>query len=596
MLALPLAAATVVGLVLGDAAVASAHAVLESSSPAPGSVVPKAPREVVLHFDEPVEIQFGSIRLFDSRGDRVDKGTDFHPRGDTSAVAVSSNGIGRGTFVAAWRVISDDGHPVGGTFVFSVGSPTVTHTKVTSPSDAELLARRLAAQGGSRLTGAVYWLVRTVVYASMLVVVGGMVVEAVMWRGAWQRVGTRRVLWGAWGALLAGTVAAVAVQGVYAAELPLTRILSTSLIDSVLHTRLGALSMVRVGLLLLVAFLLSSLESWQPDGSWRVAVPRWWAPVALATGAGLLLTAVLSGHAATGRWVAVGVPVDLAHLAAVSLWLGGLAVVAVLLIGPALLEPGERPDLVAFMLRFFRASFWAVAVVVASGLLQAVRQVGSLDAVWSTTYGRLLVAKGGLVCVILAAAGLSRHALHGRLALPVPTGGRAAVAHLARATGPGAALAGHLPPAAGASWRRRLRLLVAAELVIAASVLGVTSGLVNAEPAQEVEAQPYAKTLSVGGVQTTILVEPSAQGPANQFHIFTLHPDGLPYDVRDVGVSLFLPAERIGPLRVPVQTAGFAHYIAVGVDMPISGDWRMTVTVWRDSLHESQVRTTLTVH
>ena len=55
--------------------VASAHAVLEASTPADGSVVPTSPAKVTLQFSEHVTLTIGSLRVFDRNGHRVDQGT-----------------------------------------------------------------------------------------------------------------------------------------------------------------------------------------------------------------------------------------------------------------------------------------------------------------------------------------------------------------------------------------------------------------------------------------------------------------------------------------------------------------------------------------
>src|ERR1700687_1792397 len=105
-------AAAIVVVLLGPAP-ASAHAQLQSSDPSPSSVLSVPPSQVVLHFGEPVEIDFGSIRVLGPDGGRVDEGGTHHPQGDSHAVAVSLRvHLPRGTYIVAWRVVSADSHPV----------------------------------------------------------------------------------------------------------------------------------------------------------------------------------------------------------------------------------------------------------------------------------------------------------------------------------------------------------------------------------------------------------------------------------------------------------------------------------------------------
>jgi len=76
-------------LLVGSAVPASAHAQLESTNPAQSSVLLVPPTQVVLHFGEPVEIDFGSLRVLGPSGQRVDNGGTHHPDGDSHAVAIS---------------------------------------------------------------------------------------------------------------------------------------------------------------------------------------------------------------------------------------------------------------------------------------------------------------------------------------------------------------------------------------------------------------------------------------------------------------------------------------------------------------------------
>ena len=137
----------VVLLLVGMAVPASAHAQLESTSPAQSSVSSVPPTQVVLHFGEPVEIDFGSLRVLGPNGQRVDNGGTHHPAGDSHAVAIPlPANLPRGTYVVAWRVISADSHPVHGAFVFSVGT-------ASGASKPNAVANALANQSGSAVVG-----------------------------------------------------------------------------------------------------------------------------------------------------------------------------------------------------------------------------------------------------------------------------------------------------------------------------------------------------------------------------------------------------------------------------------------------------------
>ena len=88
--------------------------------------VDRQPRRSRFEFNEPVEGSFGAVRVFDGRGERVDDGDLLRPAGSESVgVRLEGRTCPNGTYTATYRVISADGHPVAGGFVFSIGAPGV---------------------------------------------------------------------------------------------------------------------------------------------------------------------------------------------------------------------------------------------------------------------------------------------------------------------------------------------------------------------------------------------------------------------------------------------------------------------------------------
>ena len=168
--------AVAIVIVLGLATPASAHAQLESTQPDQSSVLLTSPRQVVLRFGEPVEIDFGSIRVIGSKGNRVDEGGTHHPGGDSHAVAISLPAhLPNGTYIVAWRVISADSHPVHGAFVFSVGTDG-------GAGKANALAKTLANEKGSTVVGVIFWLIRFTAFASLVLLVGIAAAIHFVWR------------------------------------------------------------------------------------------------------------------------------------------------------------------------------------------------------------------------------------------------------------------------------------------------------------------------------------------------------------------------------------------------------------------------------
>ncbi len=199
--------------------------------------------------------------------------------------------------------------------------------------------------------------------------------------------------------------------------------------------------------------------------------------------------------------MALGFSTDMAHLTAASIWLGGVAVLALGLRGQSRSEDAARAAV-----RFSMIALPAIAIVVLSGIAQGWRQLGSWDALWHTTYGRLLIVKAGVVVGIVIIASAARDVVRDRLA-PNVRGKIRPLALSAAVNVDGDAV-------------RELRNGIWSEVALAIAVLGVTSVLVFTAPGREAEAaaaRPVAHTVRAAittknfGYQ--LAVQPALAGP-----------------------------------------------------------------------------------
>jgi copper resistance protein C len=96
---------------------AVAHAVLVRSSPAGGSVMNQAPREIRLSFNEKIEARFSSVTLSRSDGKKVQTS---RPSGDSSDLVVSLPALQPGRYQVRWQATSADSHRIQGSFEFEI--------------------------------------------------------------------------------------------------------------------------------------------------------------------------------------------------------------------------------------------------------------------------------------------------------------------------------------------------------------------------------------------------------------------------------------------------------------------------------------------
>ncbi|WP_282791203.1 copper resistance protein CopC [Streptomyces sp. CC224B] len=383
--------AAALGAVLATAAPAGAHAALTGSDPQRGAVVAKAPDQVSLTFSEKVAMADGSVRVLDPAGKRADTGKTSDLGSNTYGVKLKP-GLPDGTFTVAYQVVSADSHPIAGAFTFSIGAPS--DTKVVLP-DQEV---------GGGLVGTLYDTARYLAYAGFIVVVGGAAFVLGCWpRGAGVRPLQRLVVAG-WLVLTGATLATLLLRAPYTGSGKLADAFDLAALGDVLQTKTGAALVSRLLLLaaaaLFIAVLFGAYDKREDPKEKRDLA------FGLAVGGGVVALGIaatwaLAEHASTGVQAGLAMPVDVLHLVAVAVWLGGVGTLLLCLYRAPLVDARA-------VRRFSRVAFASVVVLAVTGLYQSWRQVGSWTALVETDYGQLLLVKVALVVVLVGIASVSR--------------------------------------------------------------------------------------------------------------------------------------------------------------------------------------------
>ncbi len=505
---------------------AFAHATIVSTAPEDTSVVKTAPRVVTMKWSESVDLGEHAVKLLDARGKEIETAPPRHgPGGASTAVLELPAGLKNGTYVISWRVVSADSHPVTGAFSFSIGSPS-----------AVLFAADGSSSATVRFADAMF---RAIAFLGLAVAIGGGFLLLALWPEGGANARARRLVWGGIGALLAGSVAVLLLQGPYASGGSLPGVFSPSLVSFSLSTRFGHALIVRIVLAAGLALLLG------------VALRR---RDALAVGAaavcalGLILTWTLTDHSRTGVQTWLGVPVASVHLLAMALWFGGL----LLLLG-CVLGRGDV-SLAPVVPRFSRFALPCFAVLGASGLYLAWRQVGTFPALPKTDFGKLLLLKAGIVAAIVGLAYLSRRAV---------------------ARG-------------GGDLGRRLRVSVAGEACFGIAALAVTATLVNTAPARVSYVDPVHTTVAgPAGTRVEVSVNPAKQG-ANVLDVYLVKRDGMLLVVPELTAKLIPPGSS-GPIAVPIGSAEPGHYVASRMSVPFPAKWTLRLQIRTSDIDEKDI-------
>jgi copper transport protein len=543
---------------------ASAHATLQQTTPDRGAVAKTEPRQVVLRFDEAVEGNFGAVRVYDARGERVDDGRVTHPGGAGAVLAVGLKpSLGDGTYTATYRVISADSHPVSGGFVFSIGR--------AGAAPAATVGDLLAGSSAGRVTEGALGVARGADYLAIALVLGALAFGLICWRdggaatppGAVARYRRRErtlLLGGVAVGVVAGAAGIVA-QGATAGGTSFWTALDPDVVREVLGTRFGTVWGLRVLDLLLIGAIVVAAPRARfgvvaAPAERGVAAP----PYALLAvpAAFLAITPALGGHATTQHPVALLAPLDVLHVLAMSAWVGGL--VALLYAVPAatraIAEPAARtPVLAAPLLRFSAVALASVGVLVATGAAQSIVHLRSFDDLLHTAFGRAVLIKVVVVLGLVALGALNRRRTVPRI--------RAALAR-----GDAAGQAG-----------RVLRSTLRAEAALMVVVLGVTAALVSYAPPTALSSGPFSKTATAGPLEVELTVDPAKPG-LNAVHLYVFDAKtGAPFEgTKELTVDATLPSKAIGPLRATVHRAGPGHYVADALTLTPGGTWRLAVT------------------
>ncbi len=538
-----LAAALVVFL---HATSAFAHATLVKAEPADGAVIAQAPASLRLTFNEPVSPL--AIRLIGPGGGTVALG-EIGAADAKLNIAVPP--LGTGTHVLSWRVISADGHPVGGSLVFSIGAPSA------HPQEDALQI----ADPGVRVA---LWAAKVAIYLGLFVGIGGAFFRA--WIGANPsgrpresgdpdfvaldsrlRGNDHSVLRGASGmdiaaptaepfviaALIAGLLAvplSVGLQGLDALDLALREIARASVWETGLDTAYGLTAIAAAFALFAALF------------SFAAPTPRIARALSLFALVGVGLALALSGHASNAAPRIVSRPAVFVHAVCVTFWAGSLLpLMATLRASP----PGDAP-----LRRFSRAIPVPLALLAMSGAWLAIVQLGHVDALWTTGYGRVLAAKLSAVAVLLVLAAANRYWLVPRFA------------------------------AQGATAARPLRMSIAAEFVIVLAILALVA-LWRFTPPPRSLAAATTVSVHIHGEKAMAQIEIERdRADSASARIQVLDGAFRPLAAKEVTLVLANPAAGIEPLRrAAARAEGEASWRVDDLRIPVGGRWTLRVEV-----------------
>ncbi|WP_419932086.1 copper resistance CopC/CopD family protein [Candidatus Poriferisodalis sp.] len=432
-----------------------AHTGLESSQPAEGETINEPVSAVSLTFNRPVEPAGSGLGVFDEHGVEQRPSSLGSADGQTWVLRFETP-LSGGDYEVRWRVATEDGHIVEGTFRFTADAPhagsaaepsadsaaasvadstdqiaasadvdeespdatsgtgtartgsTTAATDLDSvretssmstmvPSGSETLdtttsetsdtaaeSRPLLRSAGAAGAGRFAEAARVLGLLATLAIVGGLAFASFIVRGELsERARVHRVLPISGTVLVVAAVAAGLTQAVVLED-DWAAIVSLSAIADALSAPFG----IAVGLRVLGGLAVLAAPPPEALGAGRARLPA----VSLISGALVIVSYSFDGHTVTEgpRWLHAAA--NATHVYAAAVWSGGLALLADLL-----RRRRGGADVVRPLMRFSQLASVSLVMAAVGGTIMAVLVLDRFADLWSTAWGRLLIAKIALV-------------------------------------------------------------------------------------------------------------------------------------------------------------------------------------------------------
>jgi copper transport protein len=546
-------AASAAALVLPAAAFA--HAYLVNTVPAASVTVNTPPPTVSLTFDEAVEPRFALISVTDVNATRETSGPLHRSPANPDTLVVPLKRLAEGWYLVYWRAISVDGHPVQGAFTFAVGpnagpAPqfTVPHVSQSATSTPLLLAR---------------W----AVFLTVMSAIGLFMLRMLIARPLVRRVEGTSLRALSRSFVIASLLGLLALP-VYLEESTAVDSLRSFWSFGALMPLWRTTAFGRGYLKMELCFALFCLAAWvalwadRPREKRRTIASLLALSGALAAAAAVLVFPGAAGHAAQTSPRGLTVSLDWLHLVCGSVWLGGL--LGMLVLWRSLPGAQRVAGLVVAVPRFSNTAFVTVLLLLGTGIGETVVHLPVVQALWQTSYGKVILIKIGLLAATLPLA----------------------AANLLRSK-PG--LLAATAPALGERPARLLRRLVSGEALLIAGAVFAAALLSSLAPpppafAQQESAQAkvgpgrVATTLTRNGYTLQLLVAPNRAAAPNSFAL-RLSRHRQPVRGADVTVQFAMLDMEMPNQEYRLAETGPGLYSRKAPALVMVGHWGLTFTV-----------------
>ena len=538
---------------LAAPAAAWAHAALLRTVPQASGTVNTPPKQLLLTYSEPVEPRFAIVSVTDAAGRQQTAGPPHRSPTDPDTLVVPLKRTAEGWYLVYWRVISVDGRPVRGAYTFAVGPNAGPAPEFVIPSISETAATPKLI--------VFRWLTFLFVMAS----IGLLALRLAIARPVVRRVrGTdlRHVSI----AFLVASVLGLIVTPVYVllatAEFALRSFFSLGALLPLVHASAfgrGFIDLEICFALFVVAGAIAIAVD-RPEREHRSVAELLAFTGAWLAAAATLLVPGAAGHPGVTSPRGLALALDWVHLAAGSIWIGGLA--GLLVLWRSLPVARRVAGLVVAVPRFSAVALVAVIALAASGTWASILHLPTVQTLWDTSYGKAILVKIALLAVAVALASVN----------------------LLR-TKPALHADGTLASGAAAL----LRKLVAGEVVIVAGAILVAAVLPSLAPPSKALAAvggasahvgpgPVTESVVKNGYKLDIRVSPNRAAVPNSFSVHVTR-NNRPVRGADVVMRFTMLDMEMGQQEYRLTETSPGTYTHAAPALVMVGHWGLGLDV-----------------
>jgi copper transport protein len=529
----------------------SAHPFTEETSPNSAVNAPIGITEVTVIYSEPIELDFSSLKVFDSNGDQIDNKDSKYYQGENSLV-VTTPPLEGGAYTVTSKVLSKvDGHLVDDAFIFGVGDVKIDISTDKPKSIYDIL---FFPEAGARFPGLV----------GQTIVLGSVIASMLIWGTQNKnliRKDIEKINSFHHGKFM--TLTGIGLMTVFASNIAMLAVqtfrLETSAFDAI-QTTFGTSWLIRM----IITIILLGIWFWM-DRKKQITKKNQ-IPMLLLSLALIGTTTIIGHGTASGQIAAIAL--DYVHNLVAAIWIGGIIYfVFTLLPTFSKLEKTAREKMSLVMIpRFSIAFIIAIGIVIITGPTLMWLLESDVGIITQSIYGKLIIAKIVIAAIMVGFGGFFQ--------LKVQKSGEIAI------------------NSKSISVHKRLKRSLKVDATLGIILLGVVALLANgtlpAGEIQKVDAQQVLyefRTIEFSeSAKFDIEISPFSSGTNSILVKITDFDNNQLQDADEIKVKISNPQKNISPIEIPMiktNQEGAPMEFQGEMTFGFSGQWQTEIEIQR---------------